>query len=126
MGLIMSNWPVSNREPKPSAVMLVEDDPTARRAVTALLKSQGHTVHAYGNAEEAAASLRFFHPDVAVLDVRLPGMFGNDLACIVKSRSPKTQIIFLTAEQEISCKIADFVVLPKPLDPPRLLYHICH
>ncbi len=105
------------------SVMIVEDDPRARRAVHALLKSHGHIVHSFENAEDAAEALATFSPDIAVLDVRLPGMFGNDLACLVKERSPNTRIIFLTAEREFHCQLADYTVLPKPLDPPRLLHH---
>jgi CheY-like chemotaxis protein len=104
-----------------SAIMLVEDDTRARKAVATLLRGIGHTVRAYSTAEEAAEALACFCPDVAILDVRLHGMFGNELARLLKKLCPETQIIFLTAETEVACMFPDFVVLPKPLDPPRLL-----
>lgn len=110
-----------NQHARHSSIMLVEDDTRARNAVATLLRGIGHTVRAYSTAEEAADSLTYFCPDVAILDVRLPGMFGNELARLIKKHSPKTQIIFLTAETEVACEVPDFVVLPKPLDPPRLL-----
>lgn len=122
MGRNMVSMSVNQQERvQLSTIMLVEDDARARNAVSTLLRSIGHSVRAYSSAEEAADALAYFHPDVAILDVRLPGMFGNELARLVKDQCPKTHIIFLTAEPEFSCELQDCVVLPKPLDPPRLL-----
>lgn len=102
-------------------IMLVEDDSRARKAVCTLLSGIGHHVTAFECAEAAAETLPFFKPDIAILDVRLPGMFGNTLAALIRQQSPQTHIIFLTAEKEFDCELSDFVVLPKPLDPPRLI-----
>lgn len=127
MGHNMASMSVSQSQRSVlSTIMLVEDDTRARQAVANLLRGIGHEVRAFTSAEDAAEDLKYFHPDVAILDVRLPGMFGNELALLIQKESPRTQIIFLTAEVDFSCELQNCVVLPKPLDPPRLLNQLYH
>ena len=61
-------------------ILLVEDQPDARRALQRLLQLWGHTVEA---AEDGVIGLEralAFNPDTALIDVGLPGLDGYELA----------------------------------------------
>lgn len=85
-------------EPKPSAVLLVEDEAPIREGLGELFKSQGFTVDAVGDglvALERAAAGGF---DVIVLDIMIPGMDGLSVLSHVRSRGDHTPVLLLTAK----------------------------
>ena len=105
-------------------VLLVEDDRVSRESMTNLLKGLGHEVRAVWSAEDAKAALLDFAPDVALLDVRLPGLPGDAFAVYLKHKFPNVKIIFVSGEFRLDeperfGPEVDF--LPKPLDFTRLL-----
>ena len=58
----------------------------------------GHEVCAVWSAEDAKAALSTFNPDVALLDVRLPGMPGDAFAVYLKHKFPTIKIVFVSGE----------------------------
>ena len=59
-----------------SRVLVVEDQDDAREALRSLLQLQGQEVLAAANAEDALAAFETFGPDIALVDIGLPGMDG--------------------------------------------------
>ena len=105
-------------------VLLVEDDRVSRESLAYLLRGLGHEVMACWSAEEAKTALNTFTPDVALLDVRLPGLPGDAFALFLKHKFPNTKIVFVSGEFRLDepsrfGKEVDFI--PKPLDFGRLL-----
>jgi CheY-like chemotaxis protein len=83
-------------------ILLVEDDPTDMKLLSAVLRSGGHRVFCKGSAEQAAEEVKAHRLDVILLDLKLPGMDGLDLARLLKN-DPATQeipIIAITAAVE--------------------------
>ena len=67
-------------------VLLVDDNADSREMYALLLQADGHEVH---EAEDGAAALAVFEvgvPDVAVIDIGLPGIDGYELARRIRSR----------------------------------------
>jgi CheY-like chemotaxis protein len=60
--------------------MLVEDNPDAAESFTLLLELGGHEVRAAHEAPEALRLVEDFVPDLAFVDVGLPGIDGYELA----------------------------------------------
>jgi CheY-like chemotaxis protein len=58
------------------AVLVVDDDPTLRRLVTANLQKAGFTVTAASTGEEALDLLKRQSPDLVLLDIMMPGIGG--------------------------------------------------
>ncbi len=77
-------------------VLVVEDSADARLGVQLLLEQAGHVVETAGDGPEGLAKLGQFHPDVALIDVGLPGMDGYELARVARSQ-PETRDIRLVA-----------------------------
>ena len=68
-------------------VLLVDDNADSREMYALLLKADGHEVH---EAEDGTAALALFGqtpPDVAVIDIGLPGMDGYELARRIRSEA---------------------------------------
>jgi CheY-like chemotaxis protein len=61
-------------------VVLVEDQPDARRMLQLLLESMGLQVAAAENGEDGAALVERLRPDVAIIDLGLPVMSGFAVA----------------------------------------------
>ena len=54
-------------------VFVVDDDPTVRSVICAILEPD-YPVDAFESAEACAAQLAETHPDLILLDINLPGM----------------------------------------------------
>ena len=64
----------------PRRVLVVDDNEDAANSLTLVLELDGHEVACAYTAEDALARAAAFVPDVALLDVGLPGMSGYELA----------------------------------------------
>ncbi len=77
-------------------VLVVEDNPDARQSLRMLLEMAGHEVQTSEDGPSGLAKLYAFHPDVALIDLGLPGLDGYALAREVRGR-PETRAIRLVA-----------------------------
>jgi DNA-binding response OmpR family regulator len=89
-------------------VLLVEDDPSVRLGVASALVAQGFGVHAMRDGSELDDALARFTPDLALLDVRLPGpMDGFELAAELRARSD-VPVLFVTAADALEDRLRGF------------------
>lgn len=77
---------------KPGHVMIVDDEPSFRLALAAILRDQGYTISEVSNGLEALALAKRVPPDAIVLDVVMPGMNGFE-ACAALKAQPETAAI---------------------------------
>ncbi len=80
-------------------LLIVDDDPDILGFVQRRAKSAGHNVIAVGSAEEALSVITTKGPpDVAVLDVGLPGLNGLQLLRALREQEPMARlpVIFLS------------------------------
>jgi two-component system, chemotaxis family, CheB/CheR fusion protein len=115
------------RRPAVRSVVLVEDQPDARRMMQLLLESEGLSVAIAENGLDGVALIERIHPDLALVDLGLPVLSGFDLARQIR-RNPannSTRLIALSGygqESDIQAALdAGFDEhLTKPPDPDRL------
>ena len=107
-------------------VLIVEDENVSRRALATLLTASGHETEAVESAEEAIRCLETgARPQVAVVDVDLPGMSGFELIRRMKERYPEVHPVLVTASGQE--RVAPFVrqqstaYLRKPIEFKDLL-----
>ena len=113
-----------------SAVLIVEDERVARRALAALLSASGYATEAAGSAEEALSLLENHPaPRVALVDLNLPGMSGLEFIRQLGRLNPATVAVLMTAAGDETLAAAlhehehqrPVACLRKPLDFRRLL-----
>ncbi|MFD6095289.1 response regulator transcription factor [Nocardiopsis flavescens] len=104
-------------------VLIVEDEPNIRELLTASLELSGFAPRGAPDAEGALAALRGFTPDIALVDVTLPGRGGLDLAGDLRARVPGLPLLFLTARDTVGDRIAglragadDYITKPFSLE----------
>lgn len=87
---------------KPMRVLLVDDHEVVRLGLRTLLERQPwlQVVGEAGTAEEAIAQALALHPDVVVMDIRLPGRSGIDACREIVQRLPEAKVIMLTSYAE--------------------------
>ena len=108
-------------------ILIVEDNSDARESLQLLLQLAGHEVETASDGASGLRKLEAFRPDVALIDLGLPGIDGYDLVRRVRSlpQTQATRFIALTgygqAEDRRRALDAGFDVhLTKPVDPDRL------
>lgn len=79
-------------------IVLVDDHPVVRKGLKVLLEENERyrIVGEAGNGAEAIRLIESLHPDVAVVDIKLPDTNGFQVAAAAKASSPGTRIIMLT------------------------------
>jgi DNA-binding LytR/AlgR family response regulator len=109
-----------------SKCVIAEDETLLRQALITLLAETWPELQIVaecedgGSALEAIASLQ---PDVAFLDIRMPGLTGLEVAAASTEASPRTQIVFVTAYDQYAIDAfekgaVDYLL--KPISPERL------
>jgi two-component system, response regulator RegA len=121
--------PTSSRiyDAPPVDVLIVEDEQTSRRVLARLLGSSGYRTESFRTAEDALSWIKASgcRPEFALVDLDLPGMSGLQFIDRLRSNSPETHPILVTAtdEQTLARKTRGLGLpyLRKPLDFDRLL-----
>jgi EAL domain-containing protein (putative c-di-GMP-specific phosphodiesterase class I) len=80
-------------------VLIAEDEPGVREALAELVATEPsfEVVGAAGDAVEAMELARTLRPDVAVVDVKMPGGGGQRAAKGIRAASPQTRVLALSA-----------------------------
>ena len=84
-------------------ILVVDDEPQIRRALTRTLEANDFDVRAVGSGEEALLALRW-RPDVILLDLMLPDLDGLEVARRVREQAA-TPILVLSARGEEPRKV---------------------
>ena len=104
-----------------ATVLVVDDEPGICRALSEYLVAEGHHALTASSAEEALKALDVLKPQVAFVDLRLPGMNGLSLLKEMRRRRHDLQIVLITAyggpDAAIQATQAGaYAYLPKPFD----------
>ena len=105
--------------------LIVDDEPLAREGMRLLLGrvADVEIVGEAGDGPSAIEAIRALRPDLALLDVQMPGLTGFDVVDEVAGEHIPL-IVFVTAYDEFALKAFDvhaFDYLVKPVHPDRLL-----
>lgn len=102
-------------------ILVVDDEPHLRNGLRRILEKEGFTVTTASDGKMALEAAKEQEPDVAILDIMMPGMDGREVCQKLREISTNTQVIYLTAKAEPtgqeqskqSCGKADaFIVKP--------------
>jgi len=107
-------------------ILVVDDDEQTRWALCQILNKKGYKTVQSQDGEEAIRHLGEDRVEIAILDIRMPGISGLDVLSRVRDREISSSIIVLTGHASIDAaveamKLGACDYLTKPVDPDRLL-----
>jgi two-component system alkaline phosphatase synthesis response regulator PhoP len=110
-------------------LLLVEDDPTLRQALTFNLTREGYEVTSAADGEAALEAARSDRLDLILLDVMLPGMSGVEVLRVLRREGVATPVIILSAKGDeidrvVGLKVGADDYIAKPFSRPELLARI--
>ncbi|MBL8256642.1 MAG: response regulator transcription factor [Pseudoxanthomonas mexicana] len=107
--------------------VIAEDEELLRTALSSLLKEAWPQLDIVAECEDGASALESIaelQPDVAFLDIRMPGLTGIEVARGLAEASPRTQVVFVTAYDQYAVDAFEqgaIDYLLKPITRERLL-----
>ena len=107
-------------------LLLVDDDGVYRERLAKAITARGYEVRTAADAEAAVALAEAESPELAVLDLRMPGESGLDLLRRLKAIDPTTKILMLTGSGSIATaleavRLGAVHYLTKPVDVDEIL-----
>jgi two-component system response regulator MprA len=107
-------------------VLVVDDDPQLREALSRALELDGYDVSTASNGVKALDAISGARPDVMVLDVMMPYVGGLDVCRTLRERKDRLPILVLTARDEVGDRVAgldagadDYLTKPFALEELR-------
>jgi len=108
-----------------ASILIVDDEESMRDGCRQILTAEGFTVTEASSGEAALEVLRGESPDLAIVDLKMPGVGGLELLLRIQQSSPGTATVVITGYPSIESAVeamrrgaADF--LPKPFTPEVL------
>ena len=111
----------------PHRILLVEDNPDARSTLYEALRLDGHSVYEAADGESGIRTAAEVRPDVAIIDIGLPGRDGYEVASALRQTLERPEMVLIAVtgyEQPDSLRRAreagfdEYVT--KPIAPDRL------
>jgi FixJ family two-component response regulator len=85
-------------------IYLVDDDASILRSTRRLLDAAGWNVEVFTDPSAFLQRASMRHPDVAVIDIRMPKMNGLEVQAHLRRVSPSTRVIILTSKDDPSVR----------------------
>jgi len=109
----------------PPRVLLVDDDEAMLESCPQVLERAGFTVTAVSDGMSALEVMRREGADVLIVDLKMPGMSGQEVFCQVKEIDPEAVVVVITGYPELSSavemmKAGAYDFLPKPFGAEEL------
>jgi two-component system OmpR family response regulator len=117
--------------PEQTRILVADDDRDIRDLVTYKLGQAGYTIQAVASGTQALAAIEADPPDLAVLDMMMPGLSGIDVLRKIRDdgRMSGVRVILLTArarDADVDAGFAtgadDYII--KPFSPRELLHRV--
>lgn len=107
---------------------MIEDDPSARNCLVAILEDDGYRVLAVADGPTAFSAVEAFRPDLALIDGGLPGPDGAEVARRLR-QAADLPIIFVTGADSAddihrAFKVGADDYIVKPFDPEELSWRV--
>jgi two-component system, OmpR family, response regulator len=104
-----------------SRVLIIDDEPDFLETIVKRLKKRNLDATGVGSGEDALRAIENESFDVAILDMRMPGMDGIETLKEIKRKSPLTEVIMLTGHASVESgmqgmQLGAFDYMIKPAD----------
>ena len=109
----------------PAMVLVIDDDYAMRLSCGKILAKMGLRAEAFEDGARGLEGVGSLHPDMVIVDLKMPGISGMEVIARVHEIDPQIVIVVITgyatidtAVQAMKCGAYDF--LPKPFSPDEL------
>lgn len=107
-------------------IMVVEDDRVLRHALCKLLERAGYAVLGVADGREALRQFSRTKPDLALLDIGLPGMNGLEVLAHLRERKNRPKVVVMTVDDTPETLLRAvreqaYRYIKKPFPPHRVL-----
>ena len=115
--------------PNRPTVLIIDDDRSMRLTLSMIVQEEGYSVLTAASGEEGLAVAERAPVDVALIDMKMPGISGDEVCLALKRIRPAAEVILVTAHvaaeaaERAMAAGADSIVY-KPLDLDALLGRI--
>ena len=106
-------------------ILIVDDELVVRDSLHRMFDDEGYETRAAGSARDALENLNPGDYDLALLDIRMPGMDGMDLHARLHEIDPELMVVIMTGYASVETAVQalkrgayDYIV--KPVDPDEL------
>jgi len=108
------------------SVLIVDDDEQFRLSLSKIFAKVGYKVSTAADALEAMDILNRSFQHLVIADQRLPNMSGLQLLKQIKSKSPKSKVLIVTAYGDLTMRnealhVGAFAFLDKPVKRQQIL-----
>ncbi|MBW6520221.1 MAG: response regulator [Desulfoarculaceae bacterium] len=108
------------------SILLVDDEDVFRQRLALAFHRRGFTVYEASDFDSAVGVLTESEPELALIDLRMPGRSGLELVAEAKRLRPEIKIVVLTGYGSIATasqaiKLGALYYLPKPADVDEIL-----
>ena len=109
----------------PSRILVVDDEPSVTDALQMILTEMGHHVDSAKSVGEATEFLKGSPYDLVFTDLRLPDGTGIELLSLIKTDTPNTEVVVMTAHGSLDITIeaikgGAFYYIEKPFTPHQV------
>ncbi len=106
-------------------ILIVDDELVVRDSLSKWFTSEGYTAKPAGGAREALELIQHADYDIALLDIKMPGMDGMELQSRLKEADPDLTVIMMTGYASVdtavqALKLGAYDYITKPVDPDEL------
>jgi DNA-binding NtrC family response regulator len=106
-------------------ILVVDDDPDIREVIKDRLESLGYRVLAAPGGKEGLDLLEKQSPQIALLDIEMPGMSGLEVLKEIRARGMDVTVVMITAYGTVeraveAMKEGAYDFIPKPFDPEHI------
>lgn len=116
----------TRENPAPTRILVVDDESSARSALSELLREEGYEVQSAADGYKALGRVDQWEPDVVITDVKMPALGGIELMTKLRERLPDVAVIVMTAFGSVEGAVEAIQLgaddyLSKPVHLPQLL-----
>jgi len=110
-------------------ILIIDNEEGLCRMMEAVLVDDGYQVRAYTDPLRATAEFNPGDWELAISDIKMPGMDGLEVLQVLRERDPGLPVIMITAYATVEMSIqalrkGAYDMLTKPFEPDELLYRV--
>src|ERR1051325_9878563 len=112
-------------------ILIVDDELVVRDSLGKWFTSEGYTARPASGAREALEVIQQTEFDIALIDIKMPGMDGMELQARLREADPDLTVIIMTGYAAVdtavqALKLGAYDYITKPVDPDELSHLVAN